>query len=51
MEPILEIQKDDSLQNNRSQSQVELNKKVQFKGINDIQRSKSKEYRRMTGNQ
>ena len=50
MEPILEIQKDDSLQNNRSQSHVEINKKVQFKGLSDLQRSKSKEYRRMTGN-
>ena len=51
MEPILEIQKDDSLQNIRSLSTVEINKKAQFKGLSDLQRSKSKEYRRMTGNQ
>jgi hypothetical protein len=36
MEPILKIQKDDSLQNNRSQSHVEINKKVQFKGLSDL---------------
>jgi len=36
MEPILEIQKDDSLQNIRSLSTVEINKKVQFKGISDL---------------